>query len=109
MVSVEWALTIPIFIGVVLMCAGALVYTNSLAITTSAAREAARAYAIEREESAAKSVAYKLAGQAASVNIVEEGEYVRVTVRRQPVRALAFLGFTAESSQIALIEPGSEP
>ncbi|MDY5854762.1 MAG: TadE family protein [Arcanobacterium sp.] len=108
MVSVEWALTLPLFIAVVLVCAGVLSYSSSLAITTDAAREAARAYSVGKGETEAKNVALAVAGNKASVKIQEEGEYVRVVVRRPPVDALAFLGFTAQSQHVALIEVGSE-
>ncbi|MDD7687598.1 MAG: pilus assembly protein [Actinomycetaceae bacterium] len=109
MVSVEWALTIPLFIVVVLVCAGALAYASSVAITTDAAREAARAYSVGKGETEAKNVALAVAGRNASVTIREEGEYVRVSVRRPPVDSLAFLGFTVQSQHVALIEPRSTP
>lgn len=106
MVSVEWALTAPLFIALALLCISVIVYTNSIAVTTDAARAAARAYAIGKGQLAATETAQQVAGAAADVQIKVNGEYVRVTVQKPPVAALRFLGVTVSSQQLALIEPG---
>lgn len=107
MVSVEWALTAPLFILLALMCIGVVVYTNNLSLTTNAAREAARSYSLEQNENTATNVALNVAGHSAHVEIHEDGEFVEVTVKKPPVDSLDFLGFTIQSTHIALIEPGA--
>ena len=109
MVTAEWALTIPLFIVVVMLCAAAIIYTNALAITTNAARESARAYSIGKGEAAALAVGHGVAGENAQVQLRIDGEFVYVTVEKAPVPALAFLGVTAKAEHMALIEPGLEP
>ena len=109
MVTAEWALTIPLFIAIAMLCVSVIAYTNSMALTTNAARESARAYAIGMGESKAVQVAHALAGETAEVKLSVEGEYVRVKIAQPLVPALAFLGVSVAAEHIALIEPGAAP
>lgn len=107
MVSVEWALTVPLFLALVLICVAMVVYTNSLSTTTNAARESARVYSLGLGKEKATQVAQKVAGSRAHVDIAVEGDFVRVTVKKPPIDQLDFLGMDIGSTHIALMEPGT--
>ena len=109
MVTVEWALTIPLFLVIVIFCVSILMYSNALALTSNAAREAARSYAIGKGEAAAIEVARAVAGAKAEVEIAIAGEYVAVKVKEPLPPALSFLGVSVASRHLALIEPGVVP
>ena len=107
MVSAEWALTAPIFILMVLACIAAVVHMNAASLTSNAAREVARSYAVGANETEAEEIAYEVAGKQAEVEITQDGRYVRATVTKPVVGALKFLKMDVSSTQVMLMEPGA--
>ena len=105
MVSVEWALTAPVFIVCVLVCVGLIFYSNSCAVTTNAAREAARSYSLGHGEKEARELARSIAGSEADVQIQESGGIVTISVTKPPADFLKFLGIEIESQHSAVMEP----
>lgn len=106
MVSVEWALTAPVFILCVLVCMGLIFYSNSYATTTNAAREAARSYSLGHGEKEARELVRRIAGSGAETRIRESGGIVTVSVTISPADFLKFLGIEIESQHSAVMEPG---
>lgn len=105
MVSVEWALTAPVFILCVLVCMGLIFYSNSCATTTNAAREAARSYSLGHGEKEALKLVHQIAGSGAETHIHESDGIVTVSVAVSPAEFLKFLGIEITSQHSAVMEP----
>lgn len=104
MVTAELAMTIPVVIAVLFLVASLGVSLVGQLRVTDAAREAARAYAMEMSDREVAELVADRAGDDASYTVRQHGRTLTVTVSAPVGGPWSILDLTAESSMTALAE-----
>ncbi|MDO5025137.1 MAG: TadE family type IV pilus minor pilin [Trueperella sp.] len=106
MVTAEWAAAAPAIVIVFILLFTGLSAALGMVSATSAAREAARTFAISADRAAATEVARDIAGSEAQVTIQPDGELVTVTVQQAAPGVFGKLGLVLTGQHRTVLEPG---
>ncbi|XCB28998.1 pilus assembly protein [Arcanobacterium hippocoleae] len=105
MVTMEFALTIPFLIAVVLFAISAVIQTSNNALVSDGAREAARAYSLGQPEKEAIKIAKKIAGENTEVKITQHGETAKVEVTKAGTGVFALVNYDFSATHSVVLEP----
>lgn len=111
MVSVEFALVLPLLLAVAALLVNLLVQAGQSVAVEHAAREVARAYSLDADKVQACELVTQLRGKPAkcSIEVVQAADLpvqqARVTVKQPGVGVLALVGYSHQAQYVVLVEP----
>lgn len=105
MVSVEWALTMPVFLLVVLFCISGIFQSINVAVVDNAARAAARSYSLYADAEKAEEIVRANAGENARMQIDTNADTVKIAIKKPGMGIFRYVGINFYSAYQVVMEP----
>lgn len=105
MVSAEFALTIPLFLAVVLFMLSAVMQAANIGLVSDGAREAARAYSLGQSAQDATEIAKNIVGENAQVKIRQNADVANVEVIKPGTGFFALIDYDFTAKHSVVLEP----
>ncbi|MDR6939484.1 pilus assembly protein [Arcanobacterium hippocoleae] len=105
MVSAEFALTLPVFLGIGLLMMSAVIQSVNIGLVSDGAREAARAYALGKQPQEAIKIAQESAGAEAKVIIEKHGDTASISVTKPGTGIFALIDWDFTAKHSVVLEP----
>ncbi len=105
MISVEWALTLPAMLVVILALLNGIMQISTVAVVDNAAKETARYMSLGHSEKATKNFAKTILGTDIEIDIVQNHDLAEVRIKKDGIGLFGFAGFDFVSSYQVVKEP----
>ncbi len=104
----EWALTVPLFLILVVLCGSGIFQISMEPRVNNAAREAARSYSLGANQEKIESIVRSNVGSDANLSISKENDQATVTVTKPGEGVFKYLNINFSATHVVVIEPSFE-